>query len=85
MLQMGEVLQQIFDAQMAVGDPKQYPEFAGNVISLDTSSDLNPPELCPEGLPSPTTFGGNAESYLKLGEQMANALLQLMEAERKQP
>jgi len=52
-----------------VGDPKQYPEFAGNVISLDTSSDA--------------PFGDNAESYLKLGEQMANALLKLMEAERK--
>ena len=71
-------LKKIFDAQMALGDPKQYPEFAGNVISLDTSSALNPPELCPDGLPSPTTFGGNAESYLKLGQQMANALLPLM-------
>jgi len=78
-------LQKIFNAQMAVGDAKQYPEFAGNVISLDTSSYVNPPELCPEGLPSPTTFGGNAESYLKLGDQMANAMLQLMKAETKQP
>jgi Carbohydrate esterase, sialic acid-specific acetylesterase len=78
-------LKKIFDAQMAVGDPKQFPEFAGNVISLDTSSYVNPPELCPEALPSPTTFGGSAESYLKLGEQMANALLQLMEGKRKQP
>lgn len=71
-------LKKIFTAQLAVGNPKQYPEFAGNVISLDTSSDLQPPELCPESLPSPTTFGGNAESYLKLGEQTASALLQLM-------
>lgn len=75
----------IFAAQMAVGDAKQCPQFAGTVISLDTGADLNPPELCPEGLPSPTTFGGSAESYLKLGEQMANALLQLMKADRKQP
>lgn len=78
-------LKKIYNAQMAVGDSKQYPEFAGNVISLDTSSDVSPPNLCPEGLPSPTNFGGNAESYLKLGERMANALLQLREAERKQP
>ena len=64
--------QKVFDAQMAVGDKDKYPEFAGNVISIDTRPMCRPPAQCPGGR---DRYLGNAESYLEIGEAMARALL----------
>ena len=65
----------VFAAQMAVGNPRKYPEFAGNVVSIDTRGDLFPKDQCPGGR---DLFMGNACSYLKLGSQMAHAMLHLL-------
>jgi lysophospholipase L1-like esterase len=66
--------QQVFDAQMAVGDPRKYPEFAGNVTTIDTRPMCRPPEQSPGGR---DRFAGNAGSYLEIGETMAEAILKL--------
>jgi len=66
--------QKVFDAQMAVGDKDKYPEFDGNVISIDTRPMCRPPAQSPGGR---GRYRGNAESYLEIGEAMARALLTL--------
>lgn len=68
--------QKVFDAQMAVGDGKQYPEFAGNVASVDTRPMCRPQEASPGGR---DRFAGNAETYLEIGDAMADAMLKLIE------
>jgi hypothetical protein len=68
--------QQVFDAQMAVGDAEKYPEFAGNVISIDTRSMCKPPAQSPGGR---DRYKGNAETYLEIGNAMAEALLKMMQ------
>ena len=60
--------QQVFDAQMAVGDSQKYPAFAGNVFSVDTRPMCRPQEASPGGR---DRFASNAESYLEIGDAMA--------------
>ena len=60
--------QKVFDAQMAVGDKDKYPEFAGNVISIDTRPMCRPLSECPGGR---DRYKGNAQSYLEIGNAMA--------------
>lgn len=66
--------QQVFDAQMAVGDPQKYPEFAGNVASIDTRPMCRPARESPGGR---DRYNGNAASYLEIGDAMARAILKL--------
>lgn len=68
----------IHDAQMAVGDPAKYPEFAGNVKSLDTKPFLRAPNLSPGGYA--TVYHSNAESFLEIGEAAGKAMLELIRA-----
>ncbi len=63
----------VFDAQMAVGNTEKYPEFNGNVISIDTRPFCRPREMSPGGR---DRFIGNAESYLEIGEAIARALFE---------
>lgn len=62
------------DAQMAVGNPQAYPEFAGNVISTDTRPMVHPGDRSPGGRDH---FRGNAGSYLEIGAARAEAILKL--------
>lgn len=71
--------QQVFDAQMAVGDPQKHPEFAGKVISIDTRPMCKPPKESPGGR---DRYNGNAASYLEIGDAMAEALLKLRSKDR---
>lgn len=66
--------QQVFDAQMAVGDPARYAEFAGNVVSIDTRPMCKPANESPGGR---DRYAGNAASYLLIGNAMAEAMIQL--------
>jgi hypothetical protein len=66
--------QMVFDAQMAVGDPGKYPEFKGNVRSIDTRLMTFPIAECPGGR---DRYKGHADSYLKIGEAMGKAMLEL--------
>ena len=66
--------QQVFDAQMAVGDPAKYPEFKGNVASIDTRPMCRPKQENPGGR---DRYSGNAASYLEIGDAMATTMLKL--------
>jgi len=61
----------VHDAQMAVGDPAKYPEFAGNVKSIDTRPFVRPSNGKPD------FYFGNAETFLEIGEAMGQAMLEL--------
>ena len=64
-----------WEAQMAVGDPGQHPEFAGNVASVDTR-----PFWRSRGV-SPTNTGyhynHNAETYVLTGDALGRAMVEL--------
>ena len=66
--------QKVFDAQMAVGEPAEYPEFKGTLRSIDTRPMAFPVADCPGGR---DRYSGNAGSYLKIGEAMGKAMLGL--------
>lgn len=67
--------QKVFDAQMAVGDSAKHPEFKGTVRSIDTRPMAFPVAECPGGR---DRYNGHAESYLKIGEAMGKAMLEMM-------
>ena len=64
-----------WEAQMAVGDAEQYPEFAGNVASVDTRG------FWRSRGESPTNTGyhynHNAETYILTGDAMGRAMVEL--------
>jgi hypothetical protein len=60
----------IHQAQMAVSDFKKYPEFKGNVASVDTRSYYRG---------GGAHYGGNAETYMLVGEGMGKAMAQLIQ------
>ena len=70
-----------WEAQMAVGDPKQHPEFAGNVGSVDTR-----PFWRSRG-ESPTNTGyhynHNAETYVLTGDALGRAMVKLQGGKAK--
>ena len=65
----------VWQAQMAVGDAKQHPEFSGNVASVDTR------DFWREVEESPTSqdyhYNRNAGTYLLVGEAMGRAMVRL--------
>jgi Carbohydrate esterase, sialic acid-specific acetylesterase len=72
----------IVAAQFAVGNATKYPEFAGNVKSVDTRAFKRDP------LPdSPGTQGyhwnNNCETYWLIGEAMAKAMLEMIGGHNK--
>lgn len=67
-LKMGDG--KVHAAQMAVGDPAKYPEFAGNVKSVDAQPFLRGGD--------PRTLGNNSETLLEVGDALGRAMLELM-------
>ncbi len=65
----------IFKAQMNVSDPAKHPDFAGNVISVDTRPFYRPAEVSPRN--QGFHYHGNAETYMLVGEEMGNAILKI--------
>ena len=64
---------QILEAQVAVdGRTGKYPEFKGNVATVYSKP------LCHGGA-SNSHYGGNAETYMDIGEAMGRAMVELME------
>ncbi|GAA4454396.1 sialate O-acetylesterase [Novipirellula rosea] len=61
----------ILDAQLAVASGK-YPEFKGNVACVYT----NPLSM---GGSSNSHYGGNAETYMNVGEAMGKAMVEMLE------
>ena len=72
---MAEKFERILKAQMAVGDAKQHPEYAGNVTSVDTR------EFWREVDESPTNqdyhYNRNAETYMLIGDALGRAMVGL--------
>lgn len=67
----------ILEAQLAVdGNSGKYPEFKGNVASVYS----NP--FC-HGGSSNGHYGGNAETYMDIGEAMGRAMVTLIVADKK--
>jgi hypothetical protein len=73
--------QTVFDAQMAVGNANTYPEFVGNVISIDTRDMCRPAAQSPGGR---DRYLGNAESYLNIGEAMGRGMIKLLKTDKQE-
>jgi len=66
----------VWEAQMAVGDPKQHPEFAGSVASVDTRDFWREVGESPRG--QDYHYNRNPETYLLVGEAMGRAMVRLL-------
>merc|ERR1712054_680917 len=63
---------QILDAMLAVdGKSGKYPEFAGNVAAVYTHP-------YSKGASSSSHYGGNAQTYMNIGQAMGAAMVELM-------
>ena len=69
----------IWEAQMAVGDPKQHPEFAGTVASVDTRDFWREVDESPRG--QDYHYNRNPETYLLVGEAMGRAMVRVQGGE----
>merc|ERR1712031_88729 len=66
---------QILDAMLAVdGKSGKYPEFAGNVAAVYTHP-------YSKGSSSSAHYGGNAQTYMNIGEAMGAAMNKLLATE----
>jgi len=61
----------ILNAQLAVSDPEQYPEHEGNVATVYTHP-------ISQGGASNGHYGGNARTYMDVGEAMGKAMVELL-------
>jgi hypothetical protein len=66
----------VWEAQMAVGDPKQHPAFAGTVASVDTRDYWREVEESPRS--QDYHYHRNPETYLLVGEAMGRAMVRLL-------
>ncbi len=69
----------VWEAQMAVGDPKQHPEFAGNVATVDTRDFWRELDESPRN--QDYHYHRNPETYLLTGEAMGRAMVRLLGGE----
>jgi len=69
----------IWEAQMAVGDPKQRQEFAGTVASVDTRDFWREVEESPRS--QDYHYNRNPETYLLIGEAMGHAMVSMQGGE----
>jgi len=72
---MGDNYLQILQAQMAVGDPKKHPEFAGTVASVDTRDFWREVDESPVG--QGHHYNRNAETYMLVGDALGQAMVEL--------
>ena len=70
----------IFKAQMAVGDPDQYPEIAENVASVDTTDYWRNRSESPGG--QGFHYNNNAETYMLVGDAMGRAMIRLKKSKK---
>ena len=67
---------EILKAQMAVGDPKQHPEFAGKVASVDIRGFWRNRGESPTG--TGYHYNHNAETYVLTGDSLGRAMVRLL-------
>ena len=73
---MGDNYLRILKAQMAVGDPKKHPEFAGTVASVDTRDFWR--EVDDSPMEQGYHYNRNAETYLLVGDALGRAMVRLL-------
>ncbi|MCK4294050.1 MAG: hypothetical protein KAY65_12695, partial [Planctomycetes bacterium] len=73
---MADKFLKILDAQMAVGDPKKHPEFAGTVASVDTRDFWRQIDESP--MSQDYHYNRNAETYLLVGDALGQAMVKLL-------
>jgi len=66
----------ILDAMFAISDAKKYPALEGDVATVYT----NPLSM---GSSSNAHYGGNAKTYMNVGEAMGEAMVELLKADNK--
>ncbi len=65
-----------WEAQMAVGDPEQHPEFAGKVATVDTRGFWRSRGESPTG--TGYHYNHNAETYVLIGDALGRAMVRLL-------
>jgi len=65
----------IWKAQMAVGDAKKHPEYAGNVSSVDIRDFWREVDESPKG--EDYHYNRNAETYMLIGDALGRAMVRL--------
>lgn len=71
-----------WEAQMAVGDPEQHPEFAGTVASVDTRPFWRSRGESPTG--TGYHYNHNAETYVLTGDALGRAMVELLGGKAQQ-
>jgi alpha-galactosidase len=66
----------ILRAQMAVGDPRKHPEFAGTVASVDTRDFWREVDESPRS--QDYHYNRNAETYMLVGDALGRAMVALL-------
>ena len=73
---MQDKFQRILNAQMAVGDSQQHPEFSGTVASIDTRDFWREVDESP--MNQDYHYNRNAETYMLIGDAMGRAMVGLL-------
>jgi hypothetical protein len=73
---MADKYLKILEAQMAVGDPKKHPEFAGTVASVDTRDFWREVDESP--MSQDYHYNRNAETYMLVGDALGRAMVTLL-------
>ncbi|MDP7276908.1 MAG: sialate O-acetylesterase [Planctomycetaceae bacterium] len=73
---MPEKFLRILKAQMAVGDAKQHPEFAGTVASVDTRNFWREIDESPRS--QDYHYNRNAETYMLVGDALGRSMVRLL-------
>jgi alpha-galactosidase len=68
--------ERILKAQMAVGDAKQHPDYAGTVASIDTRDFWREVDESPKG--EDYHYNRNAETYMLIGDALGRAMVGLL-------
>jgi alpha-galactosidase len=73
---MADKFLKILEAQMAVGDPKKHPEFAGTVASVDTRDYWREVDESPDN--QDYHYNRNSETYMRVGDALGRAMVGLL-------
>ncbi len=71
----------VHQAQMAVGDPKKHPEFAGTVKTVDTRDFWRPVDKSPAN--QGYHYNRNAETYMLVGDALGRGMVKLLTKPKK--
>lgn len=80
---MSEKFVRILNAQMAVGDAEKHPEYAGNVVSVDTRKFWREVDQSPKN--QDYHYNRNAETYMLIGDAMGRSMVGLLGGKADSP